>query len=133
MSDGLTPHQVKKLNYNFSNLFMSLVEMANADIQSVQSVTVGDVITLPPGSPATVRNVGSKKNLLLEFGIPQGEEGNGIEDVEQTQSSTAPGGINVITFTMSDGTRYTIQIRNGTGVADNVDPIPISVIDGLEI
>ncbi|KQV04830.1 hypothetical protein [Devosia sp. Root105] len=39
------------------------------------TVTVGSVTTLPPGSPATVANVGTVKDMVLNFGIPQGIQG----------------------------------------------------------
>jgi len=39
------------------------------------TVTVGTVTTLPPGSPATVVNVGTAKDMVLNFGIPEGVQG----------------------------------------------------------
>jgi len=39
------------------------------------TVTVGTVTTLPPGSPATVVNVGTAKDMVLNFGIPAGVQG----------------------------------------------------------
>ena len=36
------------------------------------SVTVGTVTTLPAGSPATVTNVGTPQDVILNFGIPEG-------------------------------------------------------------
>lgn len=38
-------------------------------------VSVGTVTTLPPGSPATVVNVGTAKDMVLNFGIPAGVQG----------------------------------------------------------
>lgn len=40
------------------------------------SVSVGDVVTLPPGSPATVENVGTEQDVVLDFGIPEGIQGD---------------------------------------------------------
>lgn len=37
---------------------------------------VGDTTTLEPGSPATVENVGTDVDIVLDFGIPQGEKGD---------------------------------------------------------
>jgi len=42
---------------------------------SAATVTVGDVSTLAPGSPATVVNTGSTAAAVLEFGVPQGATG----------------------------------------------------------
>ena len=39
------------------------------------TVAVGSVTTLPPGSPATVVNVGTAKDMVLNFGIPAGVQG----------------------------------------------------------
>jgi hypothetical protein len=39
------------------------------------SVAVGIVTTLPPGSPATVVNVGTAEDMVLNFGIPSGLQG----------------------------------------------------------
>lgn len=39
------------------------------------TVTVGTVTTLPPGSPASVVNVGTVQDMVLNFGIPAGVQG----------------------------------------------------------
>lgn len=39
------------------------------------AVTIGTVTTLPAGAPATVVNVGTSKDMVLNFGIPQGIQG----------------------------------------------------------
>lgn len=41
------------------------------------SILIGTVTTLPAGSQATVVNVGTSTNLILNFGIPQGAPGQG--------------------------------------------------------
>lgn len=40
------------------------------------SVTVGTTSTLTPGTPATVTNSGTSTDLILDFGIPQGIQGD---------------------------------------------------------
>ena len=40
------------------------------------TVTVGTTSTLPPGSPATVTQDGTATNVILNFGIPQGDDSN---------------------------------------------------------
>ena len=47
----------------------------NKDNVYVVTVSVGDVITLEPGENATVENVGTKKDMVLNFGIPRGPQG----------------------------------------------------------
>jgi hypothetical protein len=44
------------------------------DIDS--SITMGSVTTLAPGSPATVVNVGTPQDMVLNFGIPAGAPGD---------------------------------------------------------
>ena len=39
------------------------------------SVTVGNVVTLPPGTMAYVENVGTPIHAILNFGIPRGDAG----------------------------------------------------------
>lgn len=41
------------------------------------TVSVGNVTTLSPGAPATVVNVGTSTNAVLDFGIPAGQSGSG--------------------------------------------------------
>lgn len=43
--------------------------------QPAPTLSVGDTITGPPGSAATVRNVGTGRDVVLEFTIPQGTPG----------------------------------------------------------
>ena len=45
------------------------------------SVTVGNVITLPPGSMAYVQNVGTPIHAVLNFGIPRGDAGPEVEEL----------------------------------------------------
>ena len=42
-----------------------------------------------------------------------GQNGVGILKIEQTTTSTVSGGINVITVTLTDGRKYTFEVRNG--------------------
>ena len=43
--------------------------------QQAVKVTIGKVTTLPADSPATVKNVGTVNDIILEFGIPKGDQG----------------------------------------------------------
>lgn len=43
-----------------------------------------------------------------------GEDGVSIVNVEQTETSTADNGINIVTVTLSDESQYTFEIRNGS-------------------
>ena len=47
----------------------------SSDNVYVVTVKVGSVETLANGMPATVENVGTKKDMILNFGLPRGEQG----------------------------------------------------------
>lgn len=47
----------------------------NVSVEAGVSVEVGTTTTLPAGSDATVTNVGTSNHLVLDFGIPQGIQG----------------------------------------------------------
>lgn len=43
-----------------------------------------------------------------------GEDGVGVKSVKQTTTSTADGGINVVTVTLTNGVQHTFEVRNGS-------------------
>ncbi|MBP5461582.1 MAG: hypothetical protein J6Y20_05590 [Lachnospiraceae bacterium] len=50
-----------------------VIEMTQEGIDGISpTVTIGTVVTLPPGSPAYVINSGTNTDIILDFGIPQG-------------------------------------------------------------
>ena len=51
------------------------INILNVSVESAVSVEVGETTTLPAGSEATVTNSGTGNHLVLDFGIPQGEQG----------------------------------------------------------
>lgn len=58
------------------NLSISEGQTISFDIETSTSVELGTIETLPAGSEAYVRNVGTGSHLILNFGIPQGEKGD---------------------------------------------------------
>lgn len=56
------------------------------------TVTVGETDTLPPGSPATVENVGTSSAVILKFGIPGGSSGGSLpkREITVTTESVSP-------------------------------------------
>ena len=52
----------------------------NIDVEASVSVEVGTTTTLPAGSDATVINSGTGSHLVLDFGIPRGEDGQDGKD-----------------------------------------------------
>lgn len=55
------------------------------------SVAVGTVTTLPPGSPATVVNVGTAEDMVLNFGIP-----SGIQGIQGEAATVAVGSVTTV-------------------------------------
>lgn len=45
---------------------------------------------------------------------PQGEQGVGVSSVKQTTTSSADGGSNIVTVTLTNGTTSTFTVKNGT-------------------
>ena len=52
----------------------------NVSVESAVTVEVGTTTTLPAGSDAAVTNVGTDNHLVLDFGIPQGIQGEPGKD-----------------------------------------------------
>lgn len=55
------------------------------------SITIGEVTTLSPGQPATVVNVGTDSDAILDFGIPRGVDGSGGGSSDATTLNGQPG------------------------------------------
>ena len=78
------------------------------------TVNVGEVTTLNAGQPATVTNVGSDTNVILNFGIPkgpQGDQGPAGEDGSDGTDGVSP--------TVTVGSTYTLQ-PNQPATVENV-------------
>lgn len=59
----------------------------------VVSISIGDVTTLSPDKVATVTNVGTKKDMILNFGIPRGPQGTqGIQGPKGDKGEVGPQG-----------------------------------------
>ncbi len=65
--------------------------------------------------------IGCRTNL---FSL-KGKDGLNITKVEQTTTSTQSGGINVVTFTLSDGSKHNVQIANGKEGGSGVDGLVV--------
>jgi len=95
------------------NVTLTPTAPATIDIEvgvpgAAATVTVGTTTTLAPGLNATVTNVGTSTNAILDFGIPAGEQGiQGIQGIPGPQGTsgviyaTAPLSYNAGTQTIS--------------------------------
>lgn len=68
------------------------------------TINIGTVTTLPAGSPATVTNSGSESSVILDFGLPQGEQG-----VAGTPGEDGADGVDGVSPTISIGTTSTLE------------------------
>ena len=78
-------------------------KLANGDF--VPKLSVGTVTTLPAGNVATVDITGTPEAPVINFGIPQGEQGQAeslIPDAELSMDSTKPVQNKVITEALND-------------------------------
>lgn len=100
MSDGLTPHQVRKLNYNFQNIFEDLQALTDKAKRPVESLKIGSVTMVASDQPAKVTNSGSKNNIVLNFEIPTGVEPKITEaDILAVINDESPTGNRVLSLT----------------------------------
>lgn len=79
------------------------------DLGTAASIAVGDVTTLNPGEDATVVNSGTSSAAILDFGIPEGEQGvQGIQGIQGEQGIQGPPG--------ADGAGAVDSVNGQTGV-----------------
>ena len=85
------------------------------------TITIGQVETLPPGSPVTASITGQTPNLVLNLGIPQGAQGTPGEaaTIEVTETQTVPAGTPA-SFEEAEGStaqarRYIAKVPQGAG------------------
>ena len=88
---------------------------------------VGDCIIFANGIVGTVANVQSSSTIGCKTNLfsLKGKDGLNITKVEQTTTSTQSGGINVVTFTLSDGSTHNIQVQNGQEGGSGVDGLVV--------
>ena len=102
----------------------------SSDNVYVVTVKVGTVETLATGEPATVENVGTKKDMILNFGLPRGDKGvkgdKGDKGDRGERGADGKDGINGADgkdgYTPQKGVDYfTAQDIKSLGIDDKVD------------
>ncbi len=81
------------------------------------TIEIGETSTLAPGSSATVENVGTPSEAILNFGIPKGADGDALAiNVDASQGSTVVVKPNAVTWysTTATGHSYTPRISFDT-------------------
>ena len=108
--------------------------------QIVPNIQVGTTTTGSPSTPASVENVGTDLNPILNFTVPkgdvgpqgpqgiqgiQGDTGNGIASIAKTSTS---GLVDTYTITFTNGQTTTFEVTNGA----NGDVVDVQV-DGTSV
>lgn len=76
--------------------------------------------TLTNGTKSTFEIQNGSKGSKGDKG-DKGDTGIGIQSVEQTTISSEPGGTNVVTLTLTDGSKKTFSVKNGLGTAKVIE------------
>ena len=97
-SDGLTPLQTKKLNWNFKHLFDALGGVDVDQAGSVKSLVIG-THDLAVDQKATVVKKGTKNNVIVEIGIPAAQVSITDAQVDSVLANDAPTGTQVLRLT----------------------------------
>lgn len=94
--------------------------MATRKIKDAKDLSTNELIYFKGHAKATYmsdgRTVEDAINEIPDEGVegPAGADGVSITSVVQTTTSTADGGTNVVTVTLSNGTKSTFNIKNGS-------------------
>lgn len=87
-----------------SDLKQSL-KLIDGGVGAIESFKVGSTITLPPGTPAYANNVGTDKDIVIDFGIPKGEHGDNF------YSFSVDNGRLIVTSAIADANA--LSLKNG--------------------
>lgn len=89
------------------------------------TIAIGSVTTLAPGEDATVTNSGDPENVVLDFGIPEGEQGiQGIQGIQGVQGvpgsdgadgSDGDDGWSAVFAVVADSARRVLQVIDWVG------------------
>lgn len=74
------------------------------------TVVLGTVSTGAEGTAVVITNSGDEHNAVLNFTIPRGNTGNGIQGIELTSTS---GGVKTYTITFTDGNTFSFDVTDG--------------------
>ena len=84
------------------------------------TTSVGTTTTLPYGTPAFVTNTGTPSDAVLNFGIPQGENGTGIGDMVKAVYDPANGSAQVAFASQLSGYVPTGRTINSKALTSNI-------------
>lgn len=106
------------------------------DPGSAATIQVASTTTLPAGSSATVRNVGTSSAARLEFGIPRGQDGedgaaSGVSRDIGTVANAYPTG--TLDVTVGSTVLRGLQMVTGCRGADVGDQVIVDTFSGVSV
>lgn len=133
VGDEVPPLSIKDgdLIYTLDGNEINLGHVVGRDSQT-PSITVGQVETLPAGSPVTASITGETPNLVLNLGIPQGQQGASGQaaTVEIAETETVEPGTPAAMVELPESTpqarRYKAQVPQGIQGPAGLGVPPIS-------
>ena len=109
---------------------------AGVGVKSVEQTTTSNAdggtnvitVTLTDGTKATFNVKNGSKGSTGNTG-PTGATGVGVQSIEQTTTATADGGNNVVTITLTDGTKKTFNVKNGSKGSTGAAGVSITKVE----
>lgn len=116
-----------------SSQYVSRSDLLPAESDGIKPM-LGDCVVFSNGVVGTVSNVSSSTTITCKTNLftLKGKDGLNITNVEQTTVSDKSGGTNVVTFTLSDGSKHTVQIKNGQEGGIGVDDLVVVQENGVD-
>ena len=111
-------------------------EFDGVGIASIEQTTTSNAdggtnvitITLTNGVKKTFSVKNGSKGSTGNTG-PTGATGVGVQSIEQTTTSDADGGTNVVTITLTDGTKKTFNVKNGSKGSTGAAGVSITKVE----
>lgn len=106
-------------NFALDNGIMVCVQFLTSGLAANGALNVNGTGAVPIFPTSTTVPIGQSAMFMYRANrwytvAAGGQDGVGIQSVEQTTTSTADSGTNVITVTLTDGTQSTFDVKNGS-------------------
>lgn len=141
MAKNLVAGETTKINESGANISVELTDTMKNKINSIPSISIGTTTTGEAGTDASVSNSGTSTNMVLNFTIPKGANGQDGEDGQDgigftTASAGTPtqsDGYTVtpITFNKTDGSNVVVNVsaKNGLDGSGGTSVLVIEATD----
>lgn len=89
MAKNLVAGETTKITESGSNISVELTDTMKNKINSIPSITIGTTTTGEAGTDASVSNSGTSTNMVLNFTIPKGANGQNGTDGQDGVDGTS--------------------------------------------